>query len=180
MNTDFKRVGGKFSSRGISALSPDRMPQGKYPFLQNVRPFQEGQLQPRPAAKTTVNGTPLSAYIHTLRLLNDPLPDAGTPTALIAGAGANIYTVVSGAVTEVDTGYSGYAISNVPWRPSGSAEAWLYLSDGQRSRKVNTSGTVYRIGIAAPNLPPTAVIGAPKVNVIERFNSTAGWTNTGQ
>lgn len=173
----------KFECRGISTLSPDRMPAGKYPYLKNVRQYSAGQIQMRPTAQTALNIAPIAdSYIHTLEVVDDPLPAANPASVLLVGAGTKLYTVpfpAGGPPTEIDDGFSGYAVSVVPWRPSASPAPWAYVSDNARSRKVAPDGSNYQVGIVPPAKAPAAVIGAPVAHVIDPFSSAAGWSNSG-
>lgn len=177
--TNWRRAGGKFLSKGISTLSPDRIPAGKFAYLQNVRPWQEGGFQPRPGAVTQINNTTLSTPVHSMKYLSDPSPSDYPPLSLIVGASTDLYGIVTGTVTLLGTGYAGTHMSMVPWRPSGTPQPWMYVSDGAKSSKVNTAGTVYGQGIYAPTQPPTAVLAAPNYSVIDPFSSATGWINTG-
>lgn len=140
-------------------------------------------MQPRPAAATRLNTSVLDQLrVHTIRTLNDQTPGAAVPATTVVGAGSKIYTLTSGVAATRDTGWSGNPIAAVPWRPGGSQEPWLYMADGTKAAKINTAGTVYQQGIAAPEQPvqPGApILGQPLLSIIDACDSTAGWNHAG-
>src|SRR5687767_1227790 len=81
----------KFNCRGIQlSKPPDALDEGYYLDLLNVRIRQEGSLSVRHGYQSlaTLPTTPL----HSMRLLNNPVPDAAQNTTMIIGAGTKLYT----------------------------------------------------------------------------------------
>ena len=48
-----------------------------------------------------------------------------------------------------------------PYRPLQSPQVWVYISDQNRARKYNLSGTAYNVGIAIPTMPPIVELAGP-------------------
>jgi hypothetical protein len=153
---DFQRIPLKFKFRGLHLNSPvDAMPQGKVPYCKNVRSFQDGRIESRPGL--TQASTVLPAAAHSIRRLTNFTDSSylhliGTSTDLY---GCNL----PGLATLIESGFSGKPLSMVPLRPEESPEAWMYVFDGSKLRKVETGGTDYQIGINAPTVRPTAAAG---------------------
>lgn len=160
---------------------PDRMPQGRCAYAQNLRFYEAGAPQPRPGT-TVLNATALDqTFVHTIAQLNDSIPGAATPVELLVGAGTKLYRSagVGGAITEIDSGYSGNRMSMVPWRPNATPSPWMYVYDSSRSRKAAIGGDVRNIGIVPPNSPPTIALGAVNNVIVDETISGAGWTTSG-
>lgn len=160
---------------------PDRVPEGKFPFLQNVRGYAHGEIGPRPGL-VKVNSSPLAdSVVHTIKQVSGfNAISSNTTTETVLGAGTNLYSDEPGpGFTRIDTGYSGAPLATVAWRPSASPDPYLYVSDVNKARKVDLDGNVSTVGFAPPTVPPTAIIGQPNFNVIDPFASTTGWNTTG-
>lgn len=180
---DYQPLPQRFICTGLSLLPADALPPGKFPYLRNVRPYEESTLAPRPgwARDSQVAGP---AGVHTLLRLNDPTSFAPTPAQRFAGADVHFYASVpnSGLYTQIDTGYSGDPISGVVAAPVRSPQPWLYLADRSRQRKVNTARTVVPIGIAPPTAPtaaPQVALAAPGRTTISDFDAIGNWGAVG-
>jgi hypothetical protein len=170
---NYKRVPYKLVCRGLSLrYPPDLLPEGYYSKLNNFTARQLGGLQPR-SGLTQLFDTGSGLPIHSIRRLNDP---TNATFSRLIGAGTSLYDTT--LVTPIDTGYSGTPLSMVPFRPNQTPRPWMYISDGQRSRKVRTDRTNYPIGIAPPTAPPVLARGVPQFNIIEQFTSTGSWSHT--
>lgn len=171
----FKREKHKFNCTGLDLRHPpDQMPEGKYPILSNLRVDQQGALTVRKSL-VNISGAPIADLsIHSLRRLSNQLPlfPAGgaaiLPYTRVAGANATLYTGQT-TLASVDAGYSGDPLSLVSCQPLGSQDAWMYVADRSRMRKVrgDVPATNYQMGIAPPTSPPVANYTNPTYFVIE-------------
>ena len=154
------------------------LPEGKFPFLQNVRNYILGSLEPR-VGIAEINSIALDQLsVHSIKRLINDLPSASPTFARIIGSGTKLYSGQT-SFPERDSGYSGDPLSMVRYRPPKSPEAYLYIADANKMRKIRADGTDSQMGIAPPNVAPTAVIGSPSYNIIDEFESTTGWTQGG-
>ena len=128
---------------------------GNYPFLINTRAYIPGRLETR-AGIVKVNSNALGGIVHTLKRLNDPLPNNTFPYTILVGVGGNIFSgqiAASPSVfSQIDQNYSGNPLGMVAYRPPRSPESWLYVSDSNQMHKLRTDSTVFPQGIA-PRLP---------------------------
>lgn len=138
--------GFRFKNMGMKTnAAPDALPEFKYPYLQNIRGFNENDITSRPQIGQI---TP-------------------APTALQQGPVVSLEPVlgvykikdrlfVNGV--SIDVGYlSGLPASILPFRPNASPNAYDYVFDDAKGSKitVNQTGTiVQKIGIAEPQAPP--------------------------
>src|SRR6266436_355740 len=156
-NPDAKRL----SFHGMNTvLPPDRLPEGKYPFAQNVRAYLRDAIRPRATQDSSVETLP--GPVYSIRRLNDTTP-AGPALGfiLIGGASSNLYA----GITQVDTGYSGNPLSLVPFRPNTSVQPWMYVGDSLKMSKVRSDGLTYKMGIAEPQVTPV-VTSTPASDVL--------------
>jgi hypothetical protein len=148
-----------------------------YPILHNARCYAEQRVQSRPGlVKLGGQYGGVAANLHSIRRLNDAF-NISAPFARILGVANSLYLATS--TIAIDTGYSGNPLSMVPFRPSQSPEAWMYIGDSKRMRKVLTNGTNFQMGIAPPLLPPNVEFGLPAVTTIDDFESIGAWTPGG-
>ena len=119
------------------------------------------------------------AAIHSIRRLNDSSLAIPVSTRIL-GAGTGLFISGSlGSTTPVDVGYSGNPLSLVPFRPPQSPQAWMYVGDASRMRKIKVDGTNYQMGIAPPLQPPQAEFGVPAINSIDDFDAVGSWVPSG-
>lgn len=170
----------KAALRGLNLRDPiDALPQGDYPYLQNVRAVEQGTIISRPG-QAPIYGTPLADPVHTVRRLNNLLPGAANPYVRILGAGTKLYTqYLNNVPTQIDTGYSGKPLSRVRYRPDQSTQSWLYLGDANKMAKVNADGLVRGIGLAPPTVAPTSTISSAALTIISDTDNAGVWANTG-
>lgn len=136
---------------------------------------------PTPVPGEVTGGLP-DLNVHTLRDLNDYAPESIANLTLVIGAGTNLYTTdtgIGGTATHRDSGYSGHPLTTVQFRPDTSPQSWLYIGDSLKMRKINVAGLNYEVGIAPPNVPPTAEIGEIWTGVIDDYQATTGWAAAG-
>lgn len=158
---DYKREqdGLRFALKGMNTiLPPDAQPQGKFPYLQNVRSYRGNQARGRATQSTPLFALP--APVHTLRRMNDltPAGPVGGFT-IIGGAGGGLFN----NATQVDSGYSGNPLSFVPFRPNQSVQPWMYVADSLKMSKVRSDGLTYKDGVAEPQAAP--VVGTENTTV---------------
>ena len=162
---------------GVDLVHPvDRMPEGAFPYLLNMRVVQESRLEMRPGYTLYDKITP-AGYIHSFRRLNDPgLIYAPMGYTNIVGIGTNLYSGVQGSLNAIQSGFSGNPLSLITFRPQNSPDSWMYVYDSSQSIKVRPDGLVQDVG-AAPTGPPAVTYGQPEeATVYElRSMSVGGW-----
>jgi hypothetical protein len=115
----------------------------------NMRSLYGGMLEVRPGqtALATTTGTD---RVHSIVRLNDP---AASSFTLLAGSNTNVYRGQSGALTLIDSNYSGdpltFQAANLP----RSGTPFVFIGDRSRNRKVDRTNAVSVIG-----LPPGGII----------------------
>ena len=139
----------------IDALTP-----GQFPRLTNLVNDQDGRLTARPGQ--TAFATAGTEH-HSVRRFRDPQASAETR---VWGIDADLYIGASGALTQIDTGYSGQPLALVPHRPPLSGDPWMFVGDKQRMRKVRFDGLDLPIGLPAPAAAPTVALGAERQTII--------------
>lgn len=172
----------QFLNGGVQISRPvDRLDPSKYLRLVNVRSYIQGLIQQRPGQQRISDPAIADTPIHSIRRLNVNVPNASQSKTLVCGCGTSLYTSDStfSVLTQKDTGYSGNYLSLIPHRPTQSAESWMYVGDTNKLRKVRVNGTNYQMGIAPPNVAPTAQIAAPIRTTISDFEAVGAWTNGG-
>lgn len=166
----------RFDVNGLELNRPvDSCKEGKWPFLQNVRPTQTGDLVVRPGLSSLGAVVAGQGPVHSIRQLNDPRTGLFT---YVLGTGSHL-AVGMNPYTDVDSGYSGDPLALVPYRPDQSPEAWMYVADRLKMSKVNVGGTVHQIGLPAPTTAPEATLGTNYFFIVTLADSTAGWTQAG-
>lgn len=178
----FGRDQKRFLCQGVFLSgAPDTCPPGKWPFLQNVRSYEQGTLQARSGLVLQGNMS-FASLIHTLDRLADPTPFASIPSRFFTGSGVHLYSgPTGGPYPQVDTGYSGSPLSTLSIQPFSSPQPWLYVADSSRMRKFNVNGLNYPIGIASPITVPTVELYTIGINLIASFNPSfgGGWASVG-
>jgi hypothetical protein len=116
--------------------------------------------------------------VHSAHRFADPFNSTATR---VWGVGSELALGLDGAVSSVDSGYSGNPLVLVPHRPTLSGTPWMYVADLYKMSKVAIDGTVKPIGLPAPTLALTTSMGADQETVIAPFGgggATAGpnWT----
>ena len=158
-----------------TVLSPDLLPKGKYPFLQNVRRYLQGRTVAR--APLGANNLPsaLANPVTSFTRMNDTTP-AGPMSGfclIVATNAGNLYL----NATAIASGLDGNPLSYVTFRPNASPQPWAYIADnesggvtlttisaetgspatyiGNGMMKVRSDGVVWHMGIAEPQTAPT-------------------------
>jgi hypothetical protein len=149
----------------------DRVPPEKLAVMFNVqRDNEEGSLTSRAgqASFATAGSTH-----HVIKRLNDI--DDATWTRIFA-VDNQLYYGQSGALTLADTGYANEPSSMVAHRPPFSGDAWMYVGNSLRMRKIRADGTDLPIGLPPPGAAPGTSLAGKLTTTIETFNA-AGWSN---
>jgi hypothetical protein len=172
---EYRKVQRKFSVAGMSTNPPDMLGEGEYPYLLNTRVYEQGRISSR-AGQTQPYGALIgNSIVHSIKKLNDNITGA---SVRIIGCGGGLY-VPDIDLNAKDNGYSGSPLSMVLFEPDNSPQSWMYVSDFNKMRKIRADGTNYGLGIAAPNVAPTATLGAPNISVLELFDAIGAWTVAG-
>lgn len=169
---EFQRSTQKFESAGVQLTRPEEsLGERKYAILKNVRSYVDGTIHPRRGLSqpSALMNTP----VHSIRRFYDSFTNT---EAELVGGGTSLYR--NGV--EIDVGYSANPLSFVAHRPTSSPEAYMYVGDMNKLRKVDRLGGVTRVGIAPPNVPLTAALATPSYTTIEDFETLPnGWAEGG-
>src|SRR5215471_6654791 len=181
--TKYDRDTNRFNSLGLDLNRPvDSVKQDKYPFLQNVRSYQAGRLEPREGLTSFGVVVAGQSPVHSERRLNDP---ANSDYTRVIGTGTHLAIGKTSPFTDLDSGYSGDPLALVPYRPDQSPSSFMYVADRSRMRKTDRSGNLHTIGLPPPNQSPLLQLSAgstqrtdisvPQYKVIDDFDATTGW-----
>ena len=205
-NTQYTRQPHKFACKGLNVtMPPDVLPEGKFTVLDNVRSIEKlSTLQTR-AGIQLINSSPMALTdkyagrgVNSIRRLNDPLgaDGEGDPDyTYIVGSGEKLY-YGNGAMTDlgpvpIGSGgtFTGKPKSMIPWRPSNSPRAWMYIADQKYMVKVgrehqNPSYVMRIWGIYPPVDPPQvyhttgtgALSGTIHYRIVYRSSSTGTYS----
>lgn len=167
---------------GISSLPPDQLPPNKVPFLQNMRTYVPGTLQPR-SGIALVSDTPIGSGINAIARLNDQTAFATVHQQRFVGAGTHLYggnpNIVPTTYVALDNGYSGDPLTLVTAAPPQSPRPYLYVADRSRLRKINTDRTLYPVGLKQPLVPPSVTLQPQGLTVVSDLETAAGVSNVG-
>lgn len=174
---DYTRVPLRFFYRGISLLPQDALPEGKAPFAQNVRSYQEGVIMPR-FGLTRQTLVALPNPVHSLFRLNDTsaYADIGAPARRFAGAGTQLFaggTTPATYAVFANLTFSGDPLTAVAATPINSPRPFLYIADRTLMRKINSSLSDRTIGIPTPKIPPTGRLLTPQVTYLESIGGAS-------
>lgn len=164
-STDFK-----FSSwpgyPGLASPFPQTIAPGQsLTFYLEATPQSSGTVQATLTILTNLAGVQVQVNLVVNSVSPPIVPHAGPAGGyvLVAGALANLY--MSGHSGPVANGlFSGNPLSLLPFRPNASPQPWMYVGDSMAMEKVRSDGTIYRVGIAEPQLAPqTKIVPASDV-----------------
>jgi hypothetical protein len=163
----------------------DAIPVGQLSRSTNMIHSQDRAVTGRPGLTSLAT---VGTEHHSVRRLSDP--QAGTYTR-IWGVDQKLYRGQSGALTEIDTGYSGDPLYLLPHRPPLSGDPWMFVADRLRMRKVRADGLDLPIGLPAPAAALVTALATEEITYIAKFDpnltpnagvddGTAGvnWTGT--
>lgn len=173
----YSRETNRFDFLGIDLNRPvDSVKPGRLPYGKNIRSFLAGRIEPREGLTLIAPVVAGQTPVHSGRRLNDP---ANATYARIFGAGTHA-AYGQAAFTDLDSGYSGDPLALVPWRPLASPTTFMYIGDRSRMRKIGVTGALHTIGLPAPAAAPSvALTTVPKYSVIDEFDATTGWGQSG-
>lgn len=143
--------------------------------LTNVESDENGELTARPGQTVFATG---GTTHHSIRKLRDP---ATGGQARIWGVDTNLYFGTSGALSQIDSGYSGDPLTLVPHRPPLSGAPWMFVADRSKMRKVRSDGLDLPIGLPAPGSAATVEFASQLVTDVASFDAgdstdAAAWT----
>lgn len=168
----------RMSMLGLDLSHPiDRMPDGAYPFMSNVRTIVEGRIEARPGLSTYATSQS-AVLLNSLRRLNDPGLIYSGGSTYIAGNNDKLQAGYPELGT-IDSGYSGDPLSLIPFRPDNSPAAWMYVYDRAKQVKVRPDNTIRAIGATPPNQAPQATYGQPSWAIINDPVVGQGWVANG-
>lgn len=160
-------LGGLDVRQELELIPPTRLSR-----MLNVRRDFEGALVPRlgmTSLATIALGAPSG---HSAIRLADPRTGNWTR---IWGCGTALYYGQSGALTQLDTGYSGLPLSFTPMRAQLGSASWLVVGDTARMSKVQEALRL-PLGLPPPGTPLYSVKRAAEKTDIDLFEA-AGWSN---
>lgn len=145
----------------------DAIPVGQLSRSTNVIHSEDRAVTARPGLTALATA---GTEHHSVRRLNDP--QAGTYTRLW-GIDQKLYRGQSGALTEIDAGYSGDPLYLLPHRPPLSGDPWMFVADRSRMRKVRADGLDIPIGLPAPGSACGVALGTFEKTPIAAFDKHA-------
>lgn len=129
-----------------------------------------GALTTRPGL--TALATAAGSIIHSVKRINTPRTASYTR---IWGVDASLYAGASGALSAIDSGYSGDPLTLIPYRPPQSADAWMYIGDRTRTRKVRASDSLdLPISPVPPALAAATTLEEEQRTPIAAFDTSDG------
>src|SRR6185503_13212549 len=170
----------KLTLRGINLVDPvDQMPPGDYPYCNNIRSLAQDGVESRPGQDPVFTSAMPDLAVHSIRSLTDITSPAPLYELLI-GAGTNLYGQLGAAQPVlIDSGYSGNPLSLVPYRPDQSPDPRMYVANDLRMSRINTTtGVRDNVGIAPPNVPPSAEVTS-NLHAVISSDVAASWSATG-
>lgn len=158
------------------------MPNTFFPFAQNVRTYENGQLGPRPPLGDPIFQLPSDKPVVSLARMQDRVNPAG-PAYVIADNAGNVFasseTIGRISLLALE-GFSGKRVSLVAYRPSQSVDSWMYIGDSARMGKVKGDGTGRNMGIEEPQVPVIAALSSsPQSDLLAYFASILNWQPMG-
>lgn len=147
--------------------APDKVTEGYWTRLHNIRSTQEAQIQAREGFTQSIS-TGVASSVHSIRRIDE--------STLIIGVGTQLFR--NGTVF-ANGGYSGNPLSLTPYRPSVSSASWAYIGDTTQMRKVKSDGTDYKWGITKPAAALTfAADGAGNLDSSVAAGTVYDWRQT--
>lgn len=169
----------KFLYNGMALGVANDLPlKGKYNFGQNVRIVTEGVIESRPMLDNFIVLNPDEGLVpHSLETI---INKSNFGMLRIAGVGTKLFTGVDTPLAIKDTGYSGLPLFIVDFRPENAIEAYAYIADGNKFKKISVSNTLSDVGITPPAKAATWRIGTPNRKIIDKIDtgSAAQWLSS--
>lgn len=161
---------------GINLASAiDAVPVGQFTRLTNV-----DWVLGEPRALTGRPGQTLAASVgsgtvHSIIRLTDL--QTSTRTYLWGEEDHLLLGDLGGAMTVLETGFSGDPLSLLPGHPPLSGDPWVYVGDSALMCKVRFDGLVTEIGLPAPGTAAAVALATEQITNIARGTTTAdAWT----
>lgn len=162
----------KMISEGfILGIANDLAVKGHQNFLQNVRVFSEGVLESRPLLDDFLALDPAhlpNSVPHSIKTIIDK---SSSSINRIVGAGTQLFTGSGTPLLQKDTGYSGNPFFLVDFRPENAVETYLYLTEGQKFKKISVNNSLSDVGITPPSFPVTWKISKPDRKIIDKIST---------
>lgn len=190
---DLQKQSLKFLCTGMAFGVVNDLPiKGKFNFLQNVRVIKEGVIEARPTLVPIIkfNRADTQEVPHSFKTISDQVNDSvrriiGVGTKIFSSHIGTIIDIIDGIpyVTllydETDSGYSGKPLHIFDFRPEASIQAYAYLADENKFRKIGVDNTISDVGITPPQKAATWQIGKPERKIIDAIEagSEAAWNN---
>lgn len=141
----------------------DAIPVGQFARHTNLVHTNDRAVTVRPGLITHAT---VGTQHHSVKRLSDP---ANATFTRIWGVDQSLYIGQSGALSLIDTGYSGDPIYLLPHRPPLSGAPWMFVADRLRMRKVRSDGLDLPIGLPAPAAAPTTALGTRNLTNIANY-----------
>lgn len=155
----------------------DKIPVGTFSRLINAyyTPYEPRALTARKGQTSLATA---GIQHHSIVRMDDPQASDYTR---VWGVDNLLYQGKDGALTQIDSGYSGRPLTLLPHRPTLSGDPWVFVADENRMRKVRFDGLVTEIGLPAPETAAVTTLAAENVTEIASFvagSDSAGtlWT----
>lgn len=161
----------------VISLAGDLMPKGKFHFLQNIRIFEEGVLESRPMLSSFLD---LQTAVAKPTLIKKIINKAnGDFLFIVATNTGELFTGKISPLPMKDAGYSNKPPFIIDFRPEQSVEAYAYIADENKFKKISVSDILSDVGIIAPTLPVLYQIGKPERKIIDAIGvgSDVAWNN---
>lgn len=159
---------------GLNLIDPvDNIPVGEWPRLTNVTwlPGGSRELTSRPGQTQVASA---AAPLHSIVRMNDPQVQGVT---YLWGGGSGLYKGVSGALTLIESGFSGDPLTLLPHRPTNSGDPWTFVGDSAKMCKIRYDGLVTEIGLQAPAAAAVPTQGTQQITPVAVGTTTGdAWT----
>ena len=143
----------KLFFRGLDLIHPvDQVPADWWSRFTNLEARQEGSIQMRPGL-TRRNAVAFSdVNVQAVKRLVNLADNTQLDLRIIKASNAIWTALVDSPFTgtQRDTGWSTFPPFMVPWRPLLDENSWMYVTDQNRSRRIDITGTVRQVGISRP------------------------------
>lgn len=165
---DYRNTTHRFVNMGINVRNdPDKLSEGQYIALTNVRSLTEGSLTTRLGRTLFIDAPPGTSSVHTIERF--------TPSFLLIGKSSVLYrdNILTAG------GYSGNPLSIVILKPALSSTSWAYIGDSNVISTIKEDGTYAKWGITAPSTAASAsAFGAGLLNSSVIGGSLYDWRYT--
>lgn len=142
-------VGGLNLHDELDAIPPEQCSR-----LTNIDHDANGSITSRPGMVSLATA---GTKHHSVRRMVVPFTGGVTRCW---GIDTSVYMGATGALTVVDTGYSGDPLALAPHRPPLSGDPWMFVGDRFRMRKIRGSDNLdLPIGLPAPTVAASAALG---------------------